>query len=305
MGAVCMLVVLCLVIAWVIGVTIRAPADQPVNQPATQPASDRSTRFLGRWGNYLRLADRYQGRVVGGGLWRTPRVEFSYGDAQASLHVGRVGSRFGPQYTELTIDWPNHQLACDIQPAGFGGRLRWLFGRSGIRTGVARFDREFVVQGNDPEQIQHLLTGGVQHGLVRLRDLRRERHLQVEFGDGELVIRKRGKLRDYHVLSWFVALGLELYDQALLVERTELTFVPPPAGEQRVAVCKVCGEETVAEIVYCRRCQTPHHRDCWRYFGACSVYACGETRFLTARQASRRAPISPPAPPADTGVANQ
>lgn len=32
--------------------------------------------------------------------------------------------------------------------------------------------------------------------------------------------------------------------------------------------------------VSCRSCSTLHHRVCWEYTGACSVYACDESRFL-------------------------
>jgi hypothetical protein len=53
------------------------------------------------------------------------------------------------------------------------------------------------------------------------------------------------------------------------------------------AVCKVCGDPLEGEIVYCRICDTPHHRDCWRYFGGCSVYACGERRFTRAPRLAR------------------
>ena len=43
--------------------------------------------------------------------------------------------------------------------------------------------------------------------------------------------------------------------------------------------CQVCGEEITEDMVVCRRCKTPHHRDCWHYFGRCSTYGCGEERF--------------------------
>lgn len=39
--------------------------------------------------------------------------------------------------------------------------------------------------------------------------------------------------------------------------------------------CGVCGEVTIEqEVVYCQSCQTPHHNDCWKYNGGCSIYAC-------------------------------
>jgi len=38
--------------------------------------------------------------------------------------------------------------------------------------------------------------------------------------------------------------------------------------------CRVCGTELVGELVSCERCQTPHHKDCWEYWGRCATYGC-------------------------------
>ena len=41
-------------------------------------------------------------------------------------------------------------------------------------------------------------------------------------------------------------------------------------------ICRVCGEAiTPDSVVFCQQCRTPHHGDCWKYYGACSVYGCG------------------------------
>jgi hypothetical protein len=63
-------------------------------------------------------------------------------------------------------------------------------------------------------------------------------------------------------------------------------------------VCKICGEEIHENLVFCRRCRTPHHRECWQYNGLCSTFACGETEFETPRVAPRL-PDSPQASEAD------
>jgi len=49
------------------------------------------------------------------------------------------------------------------------------------------------------------------------------------------------------------------------------------ASEVRTIRCAVCGYEIPSiDRVDCALCKTPHHRDCWHYFGGCSTYACGE-----------------------------
>lgn len=41
-----------------------------------------------------------------------------------------------------------------------------------------------------------------------------------------------------------------------------------------VGICQVCGTDAPLAWVRCERCETPHHRDCWNYNGACSTFAC-------------------------------
>ena len=58
--------------------------------------------------------------------------------------------------------------------------------------------------------------------------------------------------------------GIEIVDQ-------------PDAWEEDAGppICKVCGEPIdEGEIIVCASCNTPHHRDCWEYVGACSIYGC-------------------------------
>jgi hypothetical protein len=41
------------------------------------------------------------------------------------------------------------------------------------------------------------------------------------------------------------------------------------------ARCPICGQALWGDPVYCQRCNTPHHVDCWRFAGQCAIYACG------------------------------
>lgn len=40
------------------------------------------------------------------------------------------------------------------------------------------------------------------------------------------------------------------------------------------AHCPVCATSLAHDVVACARCETPHHRECWRYAGRCAVYGC-------------------------------
>jgi hypothetical protein len=43
--------------------------------------------------------------------------------------------------------------------------------------------------------------------------------------------------------------------------------------------CQVCSERMESRVVYCGKCRTPHHEECWSYVGQCSTYGCREIRF--------------------------
>jgi Prokaryotic RING finger family 1 len=95
-------------------------------------------------------------------------------------------------------------------------------------------------------------------------------------------------------LLQFVEAALDLYDQALLTHTHGITFLEQHAAQVvECAVCRVCGEEIHEGLIFCRRCKTPHHRECWQYVGRCSVFACGETQFREPQLAERA--------PGDTG----
>ncbi len=48
-------------------------------------------------------------------------------------------------------------------------------------------------------------------------------------------------------------------------------------------ICRVCGDKVGEkdQIVKCDKCQTPHHRECWKYNGKCSVFGCGNLTFIS------------------------
>ena len=67
-----------------------------------------------------------------------------------------------------------------------------------------------------------------------------------------------------------------------LVNLTKLGYMK----ENEHLHCQICGEELGDQLVWCARCKTPHHADCWRYTGVCSTYGCGsKTKVETFEQA--------------------
>lgn len=96
------------------------------------------------------------------------------------------------------------------------------------------------------------------------------------------------------LLTHFLLLLVTALPYAVLRSQFDLsppqfTFIPPemrrfpqpmlnnivaslqPAAEN----CAYCKAAALYSAVRCRSCGTPHHRDCFRLHGGCSVYGCG------------------------------
>jgi hypothetical protein len=98
-------------------------------------------------------------------------------------------------------------------------------------------------------------------------------------GDTELQFLRRGKpkLRLFRgrpgdELEW----AARFLRVALRAKSDEASGVSVDAA---AGLCQVCGEKMETRVVYCARCRTPHHEECWTYVGNCSTYACREIRF--------------------------
>jgi hypothetical protein len=103
----------------------------------------------------------------------------------------------------------------------------------------------------------------------------------VSFDAHRLLVKKWSFIREFDRLVQYTELAIQLFDLALRPSDEGIQFVEgdtPPTWVR--AVCQVCGEEIQDDVVFCRRCKTPHHRDCWQYYGACSTYGCQEKKYL-------------------------
>lgn len=243
--------------------------------------------------SYGRLAEDLGGVVLRavvnpGGWFERPSLEFRHRGTAARLDVQATGGDNRRYYTQMHFEWPDRSLRCEVFPAGFLSRLSKLMGMTDIEIGSPGFDDKYIINGSSPARIRALMSAGVQLAIDRLQRSLNGSDVFISWNGGELLIKKRGYLRDYRELRQFLRLCLELFDQAGSAGDAGITFLDAqePGVEvvdelsvDRSIVCCVCGEEITERVVHCRSCRTPHHEDCWRYFGACSTYGCGERRF--------------------------
>ena len=232
---------------------------------------------------YQQLAKRYGGQCVPGGWFSRPSVHFHYGE---SFVVVRQVMLDGVEHVQASLAWPDRLLEFVVGTHDAEHRVTWSRRWPALAVATELPARSHFVRGSDCAPICQLFTAGVQWQINQLWHFRNYRSLLVTLSKGMLTVQKQAMLREFVALEEFTRLVLELFDQMHLTQTVGIEFV---ASDQAQAIddpqCQICGDAICHDLVFCRRCKTPHHRECWQYFGACSVYACGEREFVTPRTA--------------------
>ncbi len=237
---------------------------------------------------YDHVASHLGGESIPGGFMGRPWIRFRWQGAPAKIDIHSTGGKHPRLYTQLHLMWPDRQLRCDITPQQLLHRMGKMLGMQDIEVGTREFDDRYLIRGNSERAIRHLLNADVQVAVESLRRFLGNNDISISILSGRLVIRKRSLIRDRETLERFVRMGTHLHEVALKTEAEGIEFIGAEQQEATLslssAVCQVCGDEVALDAVFCRSCKTPHHQDCWRYYGSCSTYGCGETRFLVARK---------------------
>jgi len=177
------------------------------------------------------------------------------------------------------------RFRCEIRPADTTHPSA-LRGAAAVPLGDPAFDSQLEVHGFDEQEMREFFSEGLRWQLARLRGLFDDGSLYVLIQRGRILIQKPRVLLRFDALLHFVERSFELYDQAMLTRARGIEFVASDEAQTlEHVVCKVCGDEIDGDMIFCRRCKTPHHADCWHFNGCCSVYGCGETVYLTPQRA--------------------
>ncbi|QDV32676.1 RING finger protein [Tautonia plasticadhaerens] len=240
-----------------------------------------------RYRAYRALASRYRGRYEHRGLVDPPTV--SFGHHGSSVRVGlapvvagqpsvprtRVVARFGTGLPFRLELFPVQRPSPKQTPRGT--RL--------VRLGDPVFDRQYVVRANDPEIARELIdTQAARSAIEGLRKLAPPAGMLVSVSPERLLVQiDRNLGQSVASLDAAVREALALHDLLRLSVAARMaegiSIVDEPASdplEAGPATCKVCNEAIGPDEdrVLCASCRTPHHRDCWSFVGACSIYGC-------------------------------
>lgn len=235
---------------------------------------------------FQNFASEYNGHMVGGTFQEAPKVVFTYRGAKVllSIHDTQTAESTLKQererfYTRLTFKvrrgWP-YRLEIFPQTSDINQRYLKIFD---INVGDPDFDPKFVVKSNDENFAREFLDAGTKTAVDRLHGMPPFEGVILSLNRERLIVSKTSIIHYPAVLRDFAREAFLLYDRIeyFLDRMSGLEVVS--AGEEENPTCNVCGMPMeTATRVYCRRCKTPLHKDCWTYNGKCAVYGCGETR---------------------------
>lgn len=230
------------------------------------------------------VAKRYGGSCIPAGWFSHPSVRFHYGSTQALLNTYNAGR--GGQFTQIQIQWPDPDFRLEVFPNLGGIRYKPFRGMYAIEIGAKEFDVLYSVRTDNETEARAFLTDGVRWQIDRLFHLLGSGDVYLAIHRGRLMIKKPSYIRRTADLEEFTQLSLELYDQAMLTRMVGIAFVQDDNVQViKEAVCQICGDDITTDMVFCRRCKTPHHQECWQYYGSCAVYGCQEQRFVVPKLA--------------------
>ena len=241
-----------------------------------------------RFRAYRNLASRYRGRYESRGLSDPPTVSFPH--KGSTVRVGLAPTIAGqpgqiPRTRVVARFAEGIPFRLELAPSSRPSPPQPPRGTRAVRLGHPAFDRSYHVRANDEEMARDFLTEPVRGALDRLQGMVHSGGMLVSINPERLLVQvDRNLAQSGDALSYAVHEALLILDGLLDGVRRRMNqgiaiVDAGPSGDwdedTGPPICKVCGEaiEDGARVV-CASCNTPHHRDCWEYVGACSIYGC-------------------------------
>jgi hypothetical protein len=156
--------------------------------------------------------------------------------------------------------------------------LRVTSGAAEVTLGDPAFDREYIVRADDAAHARAVLSPELRGAMAKMRGLGGGGLVRFDLHPFKAVVQKEEALAHPEELRRFALDCLDLLRdlKGSLEMQSGIEFHDGAPKRPAAAQCPVCQSGIERGRVACRRCKTPHHEECWKYFGACSMFACGE-----------------------------
>ena len=248
---------------------------------------------------YAALARRFRGNFFEGTWFKRPSVTFDHGSTWVRVDIHSTGGKNPVHYTQVHIGWPEPGFRMEVYPDGFFTRIgKFLGGMEDVEIGSPDFDRDYVITTNSYNLLLESLTPEVQTVIDSLRKLGDNSQVYVAVRNYELLVKKQGLIDDLGTLVQLIEHAQQIYDAALVGQSKGIQILEVKTHTPTLTmgdsaddiICQVCGDSITSDVVFCRSCQTPHHQDCWKYYGQCSTFGCGQRSYRRrkSKQSKRR-----------------
>lgn len=240
-----------------------------------------------RFRSYRQLAARYNGRYESRGLSDSPTVSFTHNGS--TIRVGLAptidGQREQIPRTRVVARFARGiPFRLELAPAARPAPHQPPKGTRPVKLDDPEFDRGFVVQANDLDIARDFLSPNARRVINTLQKGVHAGGMLVSINPERILVQiDRNLGLKTEALAWAVQNALVLHDGLIEGVSRRITqgiaIVDPPddawVEDEGPPICKVCGEPIAGgAVIVCAVCGTPHHRDCWEYVGACSIYGC-------------------------------
>lgn len=236
---------------------------------------------------YRQLAQRRNGRCEARGLVDPPTVTFNHNGSLVRVGLAPMvaGQRASPRTRVVVRFSQGLPLRFELFPASRPAPAQPPRGTRAVQLDNPEFDRVYVLQANDADIAREVLApDSIRLSLETLRKLcppsgvlisvsperlltQIDRNLGTNVGELDRAVRETLQIHD-----WLLASVARRIKDGVAVVAVGPASADADAEEPE---CEVCGDAIVGAHVTCNRCQTPCHRDCWSFVGACSTFGCG------------------------------
>lgn len=237
-----------------------------------------------RYRAYRQLAVRYQGKYESRGLSDPPTVSFGYN--HSTVRVGLAphvaGQMAGPRTRVVARFRQGLPFRLELAPISRPAPPQAPKGTRIVRVGDQEFDRGYVVQANDVDMAREFLSATVRWAIGNLGRLGPPGGMLLSINPERMLVQvDRNLAITADALAQAVREALVIHDglqQGVAARLNQgiaiVSAGPATADDAGPPICKVCGDPVTPPSVACTICRTPHHRDCWEFVGACSIYGC-------------------------------
>ncbi|MEM7453460.1 MAG: RING finger protein [Planctomycetota bacterium] len=231
-----------------------------------------------------RVASDRKGMAIEGGCCEIPQVVLRHGESKVHLQFRVYKSNKTRRMLVLTAPWPDSSARITIYRETFWTRAKSYIGLEDIKVGDRDFDDLFVLQSNRPDELPATLHQAVRSLLTRIHSRMFGPSLNINIVGGRVTMAIESRSWKFLLVDQQIDEFLELHD--LLTQSAKPDLYKPSSSWtpiERDGVCLVCGEGIQSQRVECKRCRTPHHKECWDYIGSCSIFGCGSGTAVSKR----------------------